>query len=62
MNLLAAEKVPSAQKYSPADFKNKLKNLQEDHQKVVDKEKRLFLEAQQLGEEYGREKGPKPTE
>ena len=62
LNLLAAEKLPSAQKYSLADFKNKLKNLQEDHQKVVDKEKRLFLEAQQLGEEYGRKKDPKPTE
>ena len=49
---LAVEKVPAAAKYSESDYKKKLKKIQENHQKAVDKEKREMLEAEQHKAQY----------
>ena len=49
---LVEEKVPSASKYPLAEWENKVKKIDEKHQKAVDKEKREALEAEQLKAQY----------
>jgi hypothetical protein len=49
---LVEEKVPSASKYSLADWENKVKKTDEKYQKAMDKEKREALEAEQLKAQY----------
>ena len=54
---LVAEKVSSASKYFLADYENKQKKIQENHQKAMDKEKREMLEAEQLKAQYEKRAG-----
>ena len=49
---LVEEKVPSASKYSLAEWENKVKKTDEKYQKAMDKEKREALEAEQLKAQY----------
>ena len=52
LSRLVEEKVPSASKYSLAEWENKVRKIDEKHQKAVDKEKREALESEQLKAQY----------
>ena len=56
---LVAEKLPSATKYSVAEYQKRLKKTQEKYQAAVDREKREALEAEQLKEQHERAAGGK---